>query len=102
MGLEGAAQQHTRVNAAVFQITTEDELVVLSNTGGRTTYQNAGRTLRRGFELGIESQLSEHWTTTLAYTRLQATYDSDFSQRQRPWTKATTCPACRRPRCLPK
>ena len=77
MGLK-AQLNNTRINAAVFQITTEDELVVLDNKFGRTTYQNAGRTLRRGFELGIESQLSEHWTTTLAYTRLQATYDSDF------------------------
>ncbi|RUT40995.1 TonB-dependent receptor [Pseudomonas sp. PAMC 29040] len=78
MGLK-AQIDNTRINAAVFQITTEDELVVLGNRDGRTTYQNAGRTLRRGFELGIESQLSEHWTTTLAYTRLQATYDSDFA-----------------------
>ena len=77
MGLK-AQLNNTRINAALFQITTEDELVVAGNIGGRTTYQNAGRTLRRGFELGIESQLSEHWTTTLAYTRLQATYDSDF------------------------
>ena len=69
---------NTRINAAVFQITTEDELVVAGNDGGRTTYQNAGRTLRRGFELGVESQLAEHWTATLAYTRLQATYDSNF------------------------
>ena len=78
MGLK-AQLNNTRINAAIFQITTEDELVVLSNTGGRTTYQNAGRTLRRGFELGVESQLAEHWTSTLAYTRLQATYDTDFS-----------------------
>ena len=78
MGLK-AQLNNTRINAAIFQITTEDELVILSNDQGRTTYQNAGRTLRRGFELGVESQLSEHWTTTLAYTRLQATYDSDFA-----------------------
>ena len=78
MGLK-AQLNNTRINAAVFQITTEDELVVLSNTGGRTTYQNAGRTLRRGFELGVESQLAEHWTSTLAYTRLQATYDTNFA-----------------------
>ena len=74
-----AQLNNTRINAAVFQITSEDELVVAGSVGGRTSYQNAGRTLRRGFELGVESQLSEHWTTTLAYTRLQATYDSDFA-----------------------
>ena len=78
VGLKARVGQDTRVNAALFQITTEDELVVQQSFGGRTTYQNAGRTLRRGFELGIESQLSEQWSTNLAYTRLQATYDSDF------------------------
>ncbi len=78
VGLKARIGQDTRLNAAVFQITTEDELVVQQSSGGRTTYQNAGRTLRRGFELGLESQLAEHWTTSLAYTRLQATYDSDF------------------------
>ncbi|MGY4637545.1 TonB-dependent receptor family protein [Pseudomonas sp. TE24901] len=78
VGLKARVGQDTRVNAALFQITTEDELVVQQSVGGRTTYQNAGRTLRRGFELGLESQLSEQWSTSLAYTRLQATYDSDF------------------------
>lgn len=73
-----AQLNNTRINAAVFQITTEDELAILENDQGRAIYQNAGRTLRRGFELGVESQLAEHWTSTLAYTRLQATYDSDF------------------------
>ncbi|NVZ67748.1 TonB-dependent receptor family protein [Pseudomonas costantinii] len=78
VGLKARVGQDTRLNAALFQITTEDELVVSASKDGRTTYQNAGRTLRRGFELGLESQLSEHWSTNLAYTRLQATYDSDF------------------------
>ena len=53
--------------------------MVQQSIGGRTSYQNAGRTLRRGFELGVESQLSDHWSTSLAYTRLHATYDSDFA-----------------------
>ncbi|MFT0476905.1 TonB-dependent receptor family protein [Pseudomonas antarctica] len=78
VGLKARIGQDTRLNAALFQITTEDELVVAQSKDGRTTYQNAGRTLRRGFELGLESQLSDHWSTSLAYTRLQATYDSDF------------------------
>jgi iron complex outermembrane receptor protein len=87
------AQVHdTRINAAVFQITTEDELVVEQSLGGRTSYQNAGRTLRRGFELGIESQLAEHWSTNLAYTRLQATYDSDFTSGTTPVDKGNYLP----------
>ncbi|MDT4873317.1 TonB-siderophor: TonB-dependent siderophore receptor [compost metagenome] len=47
-------------------------------TGGRTSFQNAGRTLRRGFELGIEAEFDEQWSASLAYTRLSATYDSSF------------------------
>ena len=91
MGLK-AQLNATRINAAVFQITTDDELVVQSNSGGRTTYQNAGRTLRRGFELGVESQLSEHWTSTLAYTRLQATYDRNFTSTGGPVDKGNYLP----------
>jgi hypothetical protein len=34
---------------ALFQIATEDELVV-DATGGRTSYKNAGKTLRQGVE----------------------------------------------------
>lgn len=79
IGLKARLGESTRVNAAVFQITTEDELVISGSKDGRSSYQNAGRTLRRGFELGVESQLSEQWSANLAYTRLQATYDGDFT-----------------------
>lgn len=92
VGLKARVGQDTRVNAAVFQITTEDELVVSESNGGRSTYQNAGRTLRRGFELGIESQLSEQWSTNLAYTRLQATYDSDFTNNAKAIEKGNYLP----------
>lgn len=78
VGVKARIGQDTRLNAALFQITTDNELVIARSDGGRSTYQNAGRTLRRGFELGLESQLSDHWSTSLAYTRLQAQYDSDF------------------------
>ncbi len=78
IGLKARVAEGTRVNAAIFQITTDDEIVVLENSGGRTSYQNAGKTLRRGFELGIESQFNEQWSAALAYTYLAATYDSRF------------------------
>ena len=78
VGVKARIGQDTRLNAALFQITTDNELVIARSDGGRSTYQNAGRTLRRGFELGLESQLNDHWSTSLAYTRLQAQYDSDF------------------------
>lgn len=79
IGLKARIAEETRVNAAIFQINTDDEIVVLENRDGRTSYQNAGKTLRRGFELGVESQFTEQWSAALAYTYLTATYDSRFA-----------------------
>ncbi|WP_340051671.1 TonB-dependent receptor [Pseudomonas proteolytica] len=92
VGLKAQVNNNTKVNAAIFQVTTEDELVINASKDGRTSYQNAGRTLRRGFELGIESQLSEQWSANLAYTRLQATYDSDFSNSSKTIDKGNYLP----------
>ncbi len=78
IGLKARIAGDTRINAAIFQINTDDEIVVLANQDGRTSYQNAGKTLRRGFELGVESQFTEQWSAALAYTYLAATYDSRF------------------------
>ncbi|KXU39295.1 TonB-dependent receptor [Ventosimonas gracilis] len=68
----------TRLNAALFQIKTRDEITVASNNGGRTSYQNATRTLRRGLELSLNSELTDQLSAQLAYTRLSATYQHDF------------------------
>ncbi len=38
-------------SATWFDVRTRDEIVVLSNSGGRSTFQNAGRTRRHGLEL---------------------------------------------------
>lgn len=79
LGLKTLLGKRVRINAALFQIDTDDEIVVFANQNGRTSYQNAGRTQRRGFELGLDSQLNEHWSAYLAYTYLSATYASRFN-----------------------
>ncbi len=53
--------------AALFQADTQNEIGVLSNTGGRSVFQNVGRTQRRGLEL------AGGWQTPLPGLRLQAT-----------------------------
>jgi iron complex outermembrane receptor protein len=40
------------LTAALFQTRTDDEIVTATNIGGRSTFQNAGRTKRQGLELG--------------------------------------------------
>ena len=63
--------------ATVFDVLTKDEIVVLSNTGGRSTFQNAGRTRRRGLELSGEAQWGK-LNVASAYTLLNATYADGF------------------------
>ena len=66
------------LTAALFQINTRDEIVTLDNVGGRATYQNAGRTRRRGVELSWERRTAGHWRSQVAYTYLDARYLSSF------------------------
>jgi iron complex outermembrane receptor protein len=80
MGVKYRLGERTRLNAAVYEIHTDDEIVVASATDGRTSYRNAGRTVRRGFEASLQSDLSEQWQTTLVYTRTDARYADDISQ----------------------
>ena len=67
-----------RLEAAVFDIATRDELVVDTNVGGRSTFRNAGRTTRRGAELSDDRQWSEAWHTVLSATVLQARFRDGF------------------------
>lgn len=67
-----------RLDVAVFDIRTNDEIVVDTNAGGRSTFKNAGRTSRRGLELQYLGQLGVDWRTTLALSALRARFDEDF------------------------
>lgn len=65
------------MDLAIFRAETSDELAVRSNTGGRATYANVGRTVRQGAELGLSWQ----WHTLqarVAMTWLDATYRDGF------------------------
>lgn len=76
LGLRGRAHK-VRWSATAFDIRTADEIVVQNNTGGRTTFQNAGRTLRQGLELAGEWGAGPV-TLTSAYTWMRANYQDAF------------------------
>ncbi len=65
-------------NVTVFDIRTDNEIAVLSNTGGRSTFQNAGRSLRQGLELSAEARLGGGVSLTSALTLMDATYSDSF------------------------
>lgn len=53
--------------AVLFQAKTDNEIGVLSNSGGRSVFQNVGRTKRQGLELAAG------WQTPMPGLKLQAT-----------------------------
>jgi iron complex outermembrane receptor protein len=59
---------------AAFDTLTRNEIVVATNVGGRSTYQNAGRTRRSGAEASLDYRFADAWRTQLAYTYLDAIY----------------------------
>lgn len=78
LGVKAEPWRDWRVNAALFEARTSDEIVVLSNTGGRSVFQNAGKTRRRGVETSVVGQWGGGWSLLAAVAWLDARYASDF------------------------
>ena len=83
VGLKARLADATSLQLALFQIDTDDELVVESASGGRSRFQNAAQTRRRGVELALESRLSDTLRANLAYTQIEAIYSKDFTSNAR-------------------
>jgi len=63
-----------RLDVALFDIATRDEIVVDTNNGGRSTFKNAGRTSRRGVELAHAAQWSESLRSSVSIATLRARF----------------------------
>ena len=72
----------TRLDLALFQVRTDDELVVDNSAGGRTSYRNASETLRRGAEVSLDTSIGAGWSAKLALSLLRATYETGFGTVQ--------------------
>jgi len=83
VGLKARLADATSLQLALFQIDTDDELVVESASGGRSRFQNAAQTRRRGVELALESHLSDTLRANLAYTQIDAVYSKAFTSNNR-------------------
>jgi len=63
---------------AGFQTLTRNEIVVATNVGGRSTYQNAGRTRRSGAEASLDYRFGGDWRAQLVYTHVDAIYSDAY------------------------
>ncbi|UZG45371.1 TonB-dependent receptor family protein [Caldimonas thermodepolymerans] len=66
------------LDVALFRAETRDELAVRTNTGGRSSYANVGRTVRQGAELALHWRWQRTLQARLALTWLDATYRDAF------------------------
>ncbi len=81
LGVKGrfaAGGMRSQWSAAWFQTRTRDEIVTQTNSGGRSTFQNAGATGRRGVEASWSATLAPAWQFQLAQTWLDARYRDGF------------------------
>jgi iron complex outermembrane receptor protein len=79
IGAKWALGSSTLVNAALYRINTDDEIVIQQQAGGRTVYQNAKTSVRKGFELSVDSNFGYGFDGHLAYSYLDAAFTSDFT-----------------------
>ncbi|MDA0311281.1 MAG: TonB-dependent receptor [Gemmatimonadetes bacterium] len=86
-GLRGRVGRSATVELTLFQTELEDELIAfeIPSDPGRTYFENAGRSLHRGWEISADTRLGDASSLRIAYTRVNASFvsfvtdDADYS-----------------------
>ena len=78
LGVKSQFGEDWSLNAAYFQARTSDEIAVLSNTGGRSVFQNVGRTSRDGVEAVLSGRWRGGWSAYASASYLDAVYRDGF------------------------
>jgi iron complex outermembrane receptor protein len=78
LGIKAFITDNIRANLTLFKIDTDDEIVTRQTVSGRSSYQNAGKTKRKGVEASIEATLDNNLTAYASYTLLDAKFEDPF------------------------
>jgi iron complex outermembrane receptor protein len=78
IGTKAFIGDSTRATLALFKTDTQNEIVIADNTNGRSSYQNAGGTERKGAELTVDSEFGHGFAGYAAYAYLDAKYSDPF------------------------
>ena len=79
IGVKYRVGDRHRLNVALFNVDTKNEIVVDAATGGRTTFKNAGATTRRGAEASWDGRYRYGLQTHVALTYLRAEFADAFT-----------------------
>jgi iron complex outermembrane receptor protein len=78
-GVKANLRSGQRVRFTLFQVDTDNEIVVNAAAGGRTDFKNAGRTRRRGAEASWEAVYANGIEAYVAWTLIDARYRDAFT-----------------------
>jgi len=67
-----------RATLAAFHVETSNEIVVQTNSAGRSSFQNASKTRRDGFEAEIEKNWTNGFGVFASFSSLRAIYATGF------------------------
>jgi iron complex outermembrane recepter protein len=84
VGMKWFPAANQRLNLAAFTATTDQEIVIDTATGGRTTFRNASKTRRRGFEAAWDADLGSGVSTHVNYTYLLADFAEPYASGNPP------------------
>jgi iron complex outermembrane receptor protein len=93
VGLKWTPSPVSRLDASLFRISTDNEIVTLKNSFGKTAYKNAAQTLREGGELSWQNLWTPQWRSQLSMAWLRANYDADFTSGVTPIPSGNRMPA---------
>jgi iron complex outermembrane recepter protein len=79
VGVKARIDRRHRVNLALFNVDTSNEIVIDAATGGRTTFKNAGATRRRGAEAAWDGIYAHGLRAHVALTWLRAEFTEEYS-----------------------
>lgn len=79
LGAKWAPNRQSRLDLAVYQIDSRDEIVVASSTGGSSTFKNAPGTRRTGWELAGNTLFTLHVRASVAASQVNARFSQTFT-----------------------
>ncbi len=78
VGMKWKLSPTQRLDVALFDIRTSDEIVVADSRGGRSSYKNVGRTTRRGVEFSHTAKLGESVQSTVSLSAMRVRFADPF------------------------
>jgi len=79
IGAKWLPSNMSRVDLTAYQIDSSEEIVVSTSASGRTAYQNAPGTQRRGVELSASSWLTRHVSALLSSSWIDANFTQTYT-----------------------